>query len=587
MAENLTLENLTVNEGLLVKELITTDVLVVKKIKASKSIKTDHLKVGHIHYEDDYPIVNGQLLASDTDGRTYWSNNVGTGVTGTPYQIDVVLTPNLFTISIDPNATLGYLGITGSLIPNRGVTSNIAIGNQSLFGNTAGINNVAIGDDALYNNTHSNNIAIGTQSLYNDISGINNIALGTQSLYNNISGQSNIAIGKSSMLTNNSFSHNIGIGEQTLEYFNGNDNIAIGYQSMLGTAGSTGIYNTCVGNYTMMNNVGGSNNTVFGTGSLLNNTVGNNNVAIGYQSMLSNDANNNIGIGNGSGYSNTSGTSNVAIGVQSLYNNQGSHNTAIGEKAMKFNNGTENIAIGYNSNMGSSSTGNFNTTVGNYSLNVNTTGSSNVVIGANSLLNNTTGSYNVVIGNQSYNNNTIGNNNIVIGSTAGSNVGATSNNCIYIGDNGNALDTDYTYRFGIQQNISTGLTFQVNKLQTSITVPSTSFRYSKINGNINLTLTTPIQSNTFTGTGFTFGLDNILLITSSVDPNICPDSTISQSCATMSIFINNGITSAYLEPCCMYINYAGLLTINIKQNIPYGGSFIIPPQTITYPVNSY
>jgi hypothetical protein len=181
-----------------------------------------------------------------------------------------------------------------------------------------------------------------------------------------------------------------------------NRNVAVGYEALRGSATSlsnTGNDNTAIGYQTLMNNSSGSRNTAISASALASNSTGNNNTAGGYTSLYSNT----IGISNTANgaytlYTNLNGNYNTATGGNALYSNSsGDNNTASGYAALFTNdNGDDNTANGYYALH--LNTGNLNTAVGFSALAINSTGIQNTALGANSLVTNTTGSYHTAVG---------------------------------------------------------------------------------------------------------------------------------------------------------------------------------------------
>jgi hypothetical protein len=175
----------------------------------------------------------------------------------------------------------------------------------------------------------------------------------------------------------NAGSHNAGIGYQAL-YINtsGDDNTASGYKAL--SLNSTGSSNTANGAYALTANTTGENNIAIGKWALPYNTSGSNNTANGYMALFTNStAGKNIAIGNS------------ALTAQS-YDNGGtqwnSNNIAIGFEALTLNQPI------------SSSTGIYNTAVGNLALRSNSHGHHNTACGGFALYSNTTGEFNSAFG---------------------------------------------------------------------------------------------------------------------------------------------------------------------------------------------
>jgi hypothetical protein len=200
-------------------------------------------------------------------------------------------------------------------------------------------------------------------------------------------------------------------GSALLMYDDNNGNFFSGKGA--GNSGTTGFYNTAIGNVALVFNTSGSYNTAIGYDALFFNTSGDN-TAVGFKALTYNSG----------------GSDNTAIAYEALLNNtSGSYNTANGSQALYSNtNGSDNTAIGYAALLNNTS-GSDNTAIGYNALSVNTSGSDNTAIGLNSLNNLTAGSNNIALGYMAGFNLTTGSGNIDIG-----NVGiSTDTNTIRIG----------------------------------------------------------------------------------------------------------------------------------------------------------
>ena len=250
---------------------------------------------------------------------------------------------------------------------------------------------------------------------------------------------------------------NIGLGSGALDSLtatSGNYNVALGIDA--GTAITTGDRNTTIGYDAGDSITTGSNNVAIGSNALDGSTTGSesNNVAIGYQAIggplnggsghvavgyLVGDAitsanqctlmgylagssittgNFNTGLGANSLFSVTTGTNNTAVGYEAGFGfDTESHNVAVGYRAFRQQSGTHSVAIGAFSQYGAgaANVGDYNVSVGGYSLEKITSGDNNVVMGyeAGELV--TTGSSNLLIGHTAGDNITAGSNNVVIG----------------------------------------------------------------------------------------------------------------------------------------------------------------------------
>jgi len=173
------------------------------------------------------------------------------------------------------------------------------------------------------------------------------------------------------------------------------------------------------------------------------------NIFVGLYSGLNNNitggGSENSFFGTQSGYSNTSGNNNTVVGASALFHNQtGRSNTAIGAGSMRgvfgSSTGDYNTAVGYFS-LYNVTTGYYNVVLGNGAGGSISTGIGNVALGAyalSSVPSSTTGNYNVAIGSSSLNKLTTGANNIAMGQFAGSNITTGSSNII-IGNSVNAV----------------------------------------------------------------------------------------------------------------------------------------------------
>jgi hypothetical protein len=139
------------------------------------------------------------------------------------------------------------------------VLTNTAFGSFALFSNTTGTSNTAFGFSALYFNLTANqNTAFGTNAATYNTTGEGNTAMGWQSLIWNETGSGNVAIGNRANYgtTGQSCSNNVAIGNLALLFNYGNNNVAIGYQSLRNNTTATN--NTAVGTNTASGNFSGS-----------------------------------------------------------------------------------------------------------------------------------------------------------------------------------------------------------------------------------------------------------------------------------------------------------------------------------------
>ena len=139
--------------------------------------------------------------------------------------------------------------------------------------------------------------------------------------------------------TTNAKSTALGIGALSKSTNTGEDNTAVGFNSLI--ANATGSANAALGNSSLLKNLGGSNNVALGQSAMYNNTGGSNNVAIGNASL----------------YTNTNYFGNTAIGKSAGQYLNNENNTVIGAYSdlndPTFKNAT---AIGYGARVKASNT---------------------------------------------------------------------------------------------------------------------------------------------------------------------------------------------------------------------------------------
>lgn len=220
-----------------------------------------------------------QVYDTDTDTVWYlnglnWINggNVISGTTtnstlrwnGSNWVESVALTNDNTTVTATNDMV-----VNGSTL-GRGsgnISTNTALGIQSLYSNTIGNYNIAVGNEALYSNTTGEyNTSIGVGALYSNTLANRNTAIGTEALYFNTTGSQNTANGRDALAYNTIGYNNTAIGASTLiNHTEGYNNTVIGFNTGRGI--TTGANNTILGA-----NVGGlagglSNNIIIADGA--------------------------------------------------------------------------------------------------------------------------------------------------------------------------------------------------------------------------------------------------------------------------------------------------------------------------------
>lgn len=264
----------------------------------------------------------------------------------------------------------------GSKFPNTVVGGyNFAVGDVALNALTSGYNNIALGRNSLWlNTTGYDNFSAGAYNMLQNTTGYSNISIGNNALRTNTTGAYNIAIGFSALFNNTIGVKNVCLGYLPMQYQLGNNNVALGIQSLYGgnTASTTGTNNIAIGEKTsyssqdasynisfgssaLYTNISGNNNVAIGTESLFSTFTGASNCAIGYRSLYSNTVGtNNIAFGSGAMFSNTTGITNIAIGQGSMGGlTTGANNIAIGKSSTFHPGGSEIITLGNNINVSS------------------------------------------------------------------------------------------------------------------------------------------------------------------------------------------------------------------------------------------
>ena len=181
--------------------------------------------------------------------------------------------------------------------------------------------------------TTNKNVALGVNTLTGNTSGYENVAVGYNTLTSNTTGYDNVAVGFNALDANTDGSFNVAVGRETLSTCtSAGYNTALGMYSLKST--TTGQSNTAVGANAMYFNEGGGSNVAVGRNSLYNNTSGSNNVAVGLYALRNNTtALGNVAVGPSAGELNETGYKNVFVGNSAGYNALGGYNVFIGSKA--------------------------------------------------------------------------------------------------------------------------------------------------------------------------------------------------------------------------------------------------------------
>jgi len=306
----------------------------------------------------------------------------------------------------------GGTPVTGSL---TSATDNVAIGKDALRIITSADHNIAIGDQAGYDiTTGSKNVLIGVEAGGDTDSGIDLSVFIGQHAGLRMKGNENIAIGDNSMTgsstkADNTGTNNIAIGSPTMNAVTtGSDNVALGQLTL--TALTEGSSNVAVGYNALDTLTTGDDNVAIGQHALHQHTTGSDNVSIGPNTMrgAKNTSSSNVAIGKSAGYymgangnnigigefatrgstapNDNTGQDNIGIGYKTLFVHTGAdHNVALGyEAATAITGGDKNVAIGYRSLYAGQSTMG-NVAIGATAMDTITGGDYNVALGFNSM----------------------------------------------------------------------------------------------------------------------------------------------------------------------------------------------------------
>jgi len=228
------------------------------------------------------------------------------------------------------NVAIGYSAMQGTSLASVSGDYNVAIGRDALERCTTGEFNVAIGYDAADDLTNSRDtVSIGM--------GVNKGSPGNSCIVigDNAAGSTSYDLGAESVVIGKQAGHDseaafgVAVGSRAGENLGGNQNVAIGYQALLGHSTSSGTDNVGIGYRSGVNLTTGDNNVFIGEDAGSSVTSGGYNIAIGLQSgqeIASGEGN--ISIGYRSGYTLPDTTSKcISIGYQTGYSPPSSGNT--------------------------------------------------------------------------------------------------------------------------------------------------------------------------------------------------------------------------------------------------------------------
>lgn len=272
------------------------------------------LLVGQVGIETDDLLTAPKYKIGD--GVTAWNtlpynSSGGGGLSG--LTTNKVLKAGSATTAVDSNITDDGSNLNYNSIKigkgNGSLSTNLALGEQTLDSITSG----------------TNNTSVGFASQKYTTTGQFNTSVGSTALQNNTTGQVNTAFGFGTLLSNTTGSFNEAFGYQALQSnTTGTDNAAFGYLALQNN--TTAMLNSAFGHSASQGNTTGTKNTSFGAYALTVNSTGSFNTGIGQNalaSLSSGDGNTSIGLN--SLYSNTTGSNNVALGFAAGFYETGSN----------------------------------------------------------------------------------------------------------------------------------------------------------------------------------------------------------------------------------------------------------------------
>ena len=218
---------------------------------------------------------NGQLLIGNGTGYTLANVTAGTGISVTNGTGSITVA-NTGVTSF--NTRTGAVALVRNDVDTTSIFAaspgaafgevNMAIGLETLTGDTPRAANLAIGHKAMMSMTSavtytlasqgSYNTGIGHGTLQKNTTGASNNAFGYGALQNNTTGTSNVGLGINSLQNSSTGNSNTGIGANVLRNSTGSANTALGVNAGFATsatvtsnANTTGSNNTFLGSYAM------------------------------------------------------------------------------------------------------------------------------------------------------------------------------------------------------------------------------------------------------------------------------------------------------------------------------------------------
>ena len=285
-------------------------------VDAAENITTGHSNV-FIGWQAAKDVTTGNNLIVIGKSATPSSVTADNEITLGNTDIDTLRIPGL-TFSAANGSVLTYNSSTGKI--TFAAPSGLSDASNLTLSTGLSGDGTALDAEQAGAGTYGNgNTAVGAGALTDLTTGYDNVAVGTYAGFELTTGQNCVYIGNQAGENNTTGRHQTFVGRRAGMQQAGNENVAVGYDAMKGSAvSSTGIYNVAVGVRAGFSNTAGRDNTFVGYNS------GEDLTTATYTTL----------VGTHAGYDITTGTHNTCIGSYAGYNiTTGANNTCLGKNA--------------------------------------------------------------------------------------------------------------------------------------------------------------------------------------------------------------------------------------------------------------
>jgi hypothetical protein len=285
-------------------------------VDAAENITTGHSNV-FIGWQAAKDVTTGNNLIVIGKSATPSSVTADNEITLGNTDIDTLRIPGL-TFSAANGSVLTYNSSTGKI--TFAAPSGLSDASTLTLSTGLSGDGTALDAEQAGAGTYGNgNTAVGAGALTDLTTGYDNVAVGTYAGFELTTGQNCVYIGNQAGENNTTGRHQTFVGRRAGQQQAGNENVAVGYDAMKGSAvSSTGIYNVAVGVRAGFSNTAGRDNTFVGYNS------GEDLTTATYTTL----------VGTHAGYDITTGTHNTCIGSYAGYNiTTGANNTCLGKNA--------------------------------------------------------------------------------------------------------------------------------------------------------------------------------------------------------------------------------------------------------------